>query len=198
MIIALCGSWARADTTAPSPAAGELPPLPLISDDAIAIYNHAAIGDAADVLTEHMVFLHIEPPFAQFEVTDKLARSRALIATHHLKPFPVKVASEPFAWGHRRMFDLKVDAGGLRFRVHKNLLTVERAGKTLVREQLSTPGVSCYELTPYVVEIWLDPARGIVAIRTWGDKCMGPSFEWELISLLAPTKTLRENLLHDL
>jgi hypothetical protein len=191
MLIGLCVSSAHADTTAPSPAAAD-PTVPLISGDAIAISSFFG----RNILRDGLALLGIAPPFEVVELVDA-ARARAVIAAHHLKPFPLKVLSETFAWGHQRMFDLKADSGGLRFRVRSGWLTIVRAGRVLVRRPLSTPGKACYELTPYVADIWLDPARDIVAIRTWGDKCEEPRVDWELISLLSPGQTLQHNLLHD-
>jgi hypothetical protein len=179
---------ARADLVAPSPA-GVVGPCA----DPLAFDCYPLIG--RDVVAVPRPRLELIPDFTLHEVElisvgnapaqHELLSGDAIvprIRTGGFRKFPPPILTGVYAVGYRP-FRLSARADRWTFRVEGGTLIAVRDGKTRLRRRLHAGGFECYEHTPWVVKLWLDPSLDLLVMAAWGDKCVSGGPSWEVISL---------------
>ena len=186
--MSMMAALARADLQAPSPAAAVGPcadPLafdcyPLVNEDGVVAVPRPSLAPTND-FTLHEVELI---PSTRSRAPERLSGEAIAprIRGGGFRKFPPPILTGSYGVGNR-MTRLQAQAAGWTFRVEGGALIAIRDGKTRWRRRLHPGGFECYQLTPWVVKLWLEPARGVLVIAAWGDKCMSGTPSWEVISL---------------
>ena len=163
--------------------------LPAISEDGQTVaYPRveypSPVGDGVPTVTVAFATIGSREPPVTIEPAQASTRLREGRFRRLSRVLPANDRGAVFAWGTRAKAALASDAFGLTFRVAELHLKVARGDRRLADLALTRPGGACYQLSPYVVTVWLDLKEQVVAVETYGDKCLSPKTDWTLARLL--------------
>jgi len=187
VLLALLASPSRADLNAPSPSPAVAAPCadpltfdcyPLIDRGGVVAVPHPQLAPTNDFTMHEVELISVAH-------ASELLRGDAIvprIRSGGFRKLPPPILASAYGTG-ARMKRLRVDAEGWTFRVEGGTLIAERQGKTRWRLKIHPGGFECYEGTPWVVNLWLDPAQKVLVLAAWGDKCAYGSPSWEVLRL---------------
>jgi hypothetical protein len=181
---------ARADLQAPSPSPAATGPCadllafdcyPLVSSNGVVAVPRPRLGPTDDFTLHEVELITSGQPFLEREVLSGDAIV-ARLRRGGFRKLPPPILTGAYGVGSRR-FRLQAQAEGWTFRVEGGAVIAARDGKTRWRRTLHPGGLECYEHTPWVMTLWLEPQLGLLVIAAWGDKCMMGAPSWEVVSL---------------